>query len=257
MDDQALHIDGLKLELNGRMLLDDVSISVLSGETVGLVGESGSGKSLTARTLLGLTPQGSSLAGSSSVVDGSTGTSRPADSRSVAMIFQDPRSSLNPVRRIGDYLTEHAQQLKRVPRDRARAEAEATLRDVGLASPKDIMSNYPHELSGGMLQRVCIAGAVLAAPGFLISDEATTALDVTTQAEVIDVLQQQQVKRGMGLLFITHNLGLAAAICDRLYVMKAGAIVEHGTARQVLEHPSADYTKMLVTAFENPLGVTA
>ena len=142
------------------------------------------------------------------------------------MIFQDPRASINPVRRIGDYLTEGL-RASGVSRAKARSEALALLEKVGFRDPARALRQYPYEFSGGMLQRVVIAGALSIRPSLLLADEPTTALDVTTQAEVVALLKDLQAERGMGLVFVTHDLGLAAAVCDRVYVMYAGRIVEH------------------------------
>ncbi|WP_045248832.1 ABC transporter ATP-binding protein, partial [Microbacterium azadirachtae] len=247
-----LEIRDLTLDLSdGTRLLHGITLSVAPGETVGLVGESGSGKSLTARTVLGLTPDRAHIGGSVSV-DGRSPLS-PAALRAVrrsdaAMVFQDPRAGINPMRTIGDHLTEALRLNERWPRARARARAAELLADVRLPSPAEHLDQHPHELSGGMLQRVMIAGALTTAPRLLVCDEPTTALDVTTQAEIVQVLRELCADRGMGMLFITHDLNLAGSLCDRLVVMKDGAVVEEGPALEVLRAPQAEYTRRLVAA---------
>ncbi|OZB83791.1 MAG: ABC transporter ATP-binding protein [Microbacterium sp. 14-71-5] len=247
-----LDIRELTLDLaDGTRLLHGITLSVAPGETVGLVGESGSGKSLTARTVLGLTPDRAEIGGSVSV-DGRSPLA-PATLRSIrradaAMVFQDPRAGINPMRTIGDHLTEALRLNEGWSRSRARARAAELLADVRLPSPAEHLDQHPHELSGGMLQRVMIAGALTTSPRLLVCDEPTTALDVTTQAEIVQVLRELCAERGMGMLFITHDLNLAGSLCDRLVVMKDGAVVEEGPALDVLRAPQAEYTRRLVAA---------
>ncbi len=249
-----LEIDALTIHLpGGPRLLEGISLSVAAGETVGLVGESGSGKSLTARSVLGLLPARAETSGSVRVRDrealGAKGKELLAiRRRSAAMIFQDPRAGINPMRTIGDHLTESLRFCEGWDRARARDRAIELLAAVRLPNPEDHFRQYPFELSGGMLQRVMIAGALTSSPELLVCDEPTTALDVTTQAEIIAVLREQRVSRGMGMLFITHDLNLAGSLCDRIFVMNAGRIEEEGPARSVLRHPRAEYTKKLVAA---------
>jgi peptide/nickel transport system ATP-binding protein len=236
-----------------RELLHGITLHVESVETVGLVGESGSGKSLTARMALALWPDGATFGGSVSV-DGKEiiGSSEAGilDVRrnTAAMIFQDPRAGINPMRTIGDHMTETLQLVEHKSPAEARARAVELLRAVQLPDPEAHLKQFPHEFSGGMLQRVMIAGALTSSPKLLICDEPTTALDVTTQAEIIQVLATQRAQRGMGMLFITHDLNLAASICDRVYVMQGGNIVEQGAARQVFFAPTEAYTQRLVAA---------
>lgn len=249
-----LDISGLTLDLpNGRRLLDGISLSVAEGETVGLVGESGSGKSLTARSVLGLLPDRASAGGSvrldgREVLGATTRELLELRRRSAAMIFQDPRSGINPMRTIGDHLTESLRFGGGRSAGEARDRAYELLAAVRLPRPEDHLRQYPHELSGGMLQRVMIAGALTGSPKLLVCDEPTTALDVTTQAEVIALLVELRAKRGMGMLFITHDLNLAASICDRVCVMNAGRVEEQGDARRVFREPVAAYTRRLVAA---------
>ncbi|HEY1105176.1 MAG TPA: ABC transporter ATP-binding protein, partial [Agromyces sp.] len=258
-----LDIADLTLDLpNGTRLLDGISLTVEAGETVGLVGESGSGKSLTARTVLGLTPEASTLGGRV-VVDGhdlvGAGKRDVLDVRrhAAAMIFQDPRAGINPMRTIGDHMTETLRLCEGRSEADARARALELLGAVRLPRPEDHLKQFPHEFSGGMLQRVMIAGALTSSPKLLVCDEPTTALDVTTQAEIIRVLVEQRASRGMGMLFITHDLNLAASICDRVVVMSKGRVEETGDARRVFSTPTADYTKRLVAATPTVAGPAA
>ena len=249
-----LDISQLTLDLpDGTRLLDGVSLTVAAGETVGLVGESGSGKSLTARSVLGLLPPGAVTTGSVrldglSVLDATAGQVLELRRSRASMIFQDPRAGINPMRTIGDHLTEGLRLCQRMPNGEAQATALSLLESVGLPRPAEHLRQYPHELSGGMLQRVMIAGALTSSPHLLICDEPTTALDVTTQAGIIAVLAEQRAARGMGMLFITHDLNLAASICDRVVVLSAGRVVEQGDAREVFLHPQAEYTQRLLAA---------
>ncbi|SIO27967.1 dipeptide ABC transporter ATP-binding protein [Agromyces cerinus] len=249
-----LDISELTLDLpNGKRLLDGISLTVAEGETVGLVGESGSGKSLTARSVLGLLPSRATMGGSvqlldQSVLDASRSELLALRRTRASMIFQDPRAGINPMRTVGDHLTETMRLCEGRSAADAKAVAISLMEAVRLPRPEEHMNQYPHELSGGMLQRVMIAGALTSSPRLLICDEPTTALDVTTQAEIIGVLAEQRASRGMGMLFITHDLNLAASICDRVYVMSAGRVEEQGDARQVFSNPQAAYTKRLVAA---------
>ncbi|GAB3576786.1 ABC transporter ATP-binding protein [Leifsonia lichenia] len=249
-----LDISQLTIDLaTGTRLLHAVSLHVADGETVGLVGESGSGKSLTARAVLGLLP-GRATTGGTVLLEGSDvlGASRAELLRlrrtRAAMIFQDPRAGINPMRTVGDHLTEALRLGDGWSASAARDRAIELLHAVRLPRPEEHLRQYPHEFSGGMLQRVMIAGALAGSPQLLVCDEPTTALDVTTQAEIISVLTEQRAARGMGMLFITHDLNLAASLCDRVYVMSGGRIEEEGDAAQVFQRPAAAYTRRLVAA---------
>jgi peptide/nickel transport system ATP-binding protein len=247
-----LQIDGLGIRLPDETeLLRGISLTVDRGETVGLVGESGSGKSLTARAVLGLLPERARTAGSVRL-DGEEvlGASRrellAIRRHGAAMIFQDPRAGVNPMRTIGDHMTESLRLNEGWSAGRARERAIELLAAVRLPDPQEHLRQYPHEFSGGMLQRVMIAGALTSDPRLLVCDEPTTALDVTTQAEIIGLLKELRDARGMGLLFITHDLTLAGSLCDRIAVMRAGAIEEEGAAARVLTAPGTDYARRLV-----------
>jgi peptide/nickel transport system ATP-binding protein len=230
-----------------RPILDGVSLTVEAGQAVALVGESGSGKSVTARAALGLFP-GKAVLGGSVLVDGTdlVGADRAAvrtvRSSVASMIFQDPRAGINPVRRIGDFLTEPLRRVHGKARGEAEARALELLAAVGLPDPPRHMRQFPHELSGGMLQRVMIACALTTSPRLLLCDEPTTALDVTTQAEIMAILRNLQREQGLGMLLITHDLDLAAAVCDRVYVMYAGRIAEVASAKDLAQSPQHPYT---------------
>ncbi|GAA1759408.1 ABC transporter ATP-binding protein [Agromyces humatus] len=248
-----LEISDLSLRYGDAKILNRVNLAVAAGETVGLVGESGSGKSSTVRAALRLLPTSASLEGSVRIggrdvlgVDERELRSIRADE--VALIQQDPRGALNPVRRIGDSLTE---RLVRVHGERsvdAKRRGLELLEAVGISRPEHRFRQYPHELSGGMLQRVVIAAALTTRPKLLLADEATSALDVTTQAEVLAILRDQQQERGLGVLFITHDLHLAAAYCDRVYVMLRGEVVEELSGANLFAGASDPYTRLLLEA---------
>jgi oligopeptide/dipeptide ABC transporter ATP-binding protein len=242
------------LEVNGarRAVLRDVSLTLRRGEAVGLVGESGSGKSMTARAIARLLPPAAEVRGS--IRFGTTDVAQLAgpDLRryhsQVAMIFQDPRVHVNPVRTIGDFMTEALRTNHKVPRPQARRRAVDMLTQVGIEDGARRLGQYPHQMSGGMLQRVMIAAALLAGPRLLLADEPTTALDVTTQAEVMAILDNLRRQSGLAILFITHDLDLAAAICDRTVVMYAGQIVEVRASSLLHTEPLHPYTAALAAA---------
>ncbi|MFD7259252.1 ABC transporter ATP-binding protein [Streptomyces sp. NPDC059874] len=249
----TLDIQGLRITLPGtaRPVLDGVDLTVDSGETVALVGESGSGKTLTSRSALRLLPPGATVEGTVRVCGEDVLTMDPdrlsaLRTGTVAMIFQDPRAAINPLRRIGDFLTESVRLTKRMSRADATDRAAELLGEVGLDA--SALDKYPGQVSGGMLQRVMIAAALMGDPALLLADEPTTALDVTTQAEVIALLAKLRERFGTGLLFVTHDLDLAAAISDRVYVMYAGRIVESGPAEALFSRPRHPYTAALLAS---------
>ncbi|MFD8975274.1 MULTISPECIES: ABC transporter ATP-binding protein [unclassified Streptomyces] len=249
----TLDIRGLRITLPGtaRPVLDGVDLHVAAGETVALVGESGSGKTLTSRSALNLLPPGAVVEGAvrvrgEDVLTMDTDQLRALRTGTVAMIFQDPRAALNPLRRIGDFLTESVTLTGTMGRTDATARAAELLRAVGLND--SVLRKYPGQVSGGMLQRVMIAAALMGDPALLLADEPTTALDVTTQAEVVALLAELRERFGTGLLFVTHDLDLAAAISDRVYVMYAGRIAESGPAEALFARPRHPYTAALLAS---------
>jgi oligopeptide/dipeptide ABC transporter ATP-binding protein len=249
-----LSIDGLRIQLPGRTemrdVVSDVSLTIGAGEAVGLVGESGSGKSMTARAVIRVLPPRAVASGEVSF-DGRPILSmggrelRALRQKDIAMIFQDPSVHLNPIRTIGDFLAE-GMRLRGVTGEAARKTSESLLSQVLIDNPGRVLESYPHQLSGGMLQRVMIASAIDGEPRLLLADEPTTALDVTTQAEVLAIIDRLRRERGLGLLFITHDLELAAAICDRTVVMYAGRTVEEQGAMAVHREPLHPYTAGLL-----------
>ncbi|HET6663354.1 MAG TPA: ABC transporter ATP-binding protein [Acidimicrobiales bacterium] len=207
-----------------RQVVHRVDLSVAAGESVGLVGESGAGKSMTARTVVRLLPPGAMVEGSVRFGGREVFAMSPSELRAyragdATMIFQDPRAHTNPLRTVGDFLTEGLRLNRRLPRRASEERACELLGAVGVRNPRGRLSQYPHELSGGLLQRVMIAAALAAEPRLLLADEPTTALDVTTQAEVMAILADLRERLGLAMLFITHDLELAAAICDRIAVL--------------------------------------
>ncbi|QEU90590.1 ABC transporter ATP-binding protein [Streptomyces kanamyceticus] len=253
--EHVLDIQGLRITLPGtaRPVLDGVDLTVAAGETVSLVGESGSGKTLTSRSALRLLPPGAVTEGAvrvngDDVLTMDEGRLRALRTGTAAMVFQDPRAALNPLRRIGDFLTEsvRTESVRTTRRADATARATELLHAVGLDA--SVLHKYPGQVSGGMLQRVMIAAALMGDPALLLADEPTTALDVTTQAEVVALLARLRERFGTGLLFVTHDLDLAAAISDRVYVMYAGRIAEQGPADELFAHPRHPYTAALLAA---------
>jgi oligopeptide/dipeptide ABC transporter ATP-binding protein len=238
-----------------RRVIHDVTLDVDEGEAVGLAGESGAGKSMTARAVIRLLPRGSVTGGDitfngTSVLKMSAASLREYRRRDVAMIFQDPRAAINPVRRIADFLTEALV-------DRGDSESSALetviglLESVGINDVPRRMRQYPHELSGGLLQRMMIAAALAITPKLLLADEPTTALDVTTQSDVMVNLDTQRRERGLAMIFVTHDLELASAVCDRIAVMYAGFLVEDSPAEGLHRKALHPYTAALLASRPN------
>ncbi|MFV5995025.1 ABC transporter ATP-binding protein [Streptomyces sp. NPDC056231] len=238
-------------------ILASVSLTCAKGEIVGLVGESGSGKSMTLRTAVGLTPANAEVSGQVHVSGREMLGASPKDlaevrSRTASMIFQDPRAHINPFQRIGTFLTEVLRLHQGLSKSEAGRTAAALLAEVGLPDPDRHLRQYPHELSGGMLQRVMIAAALASEPELLLADEPTTALDVTTQAEIMSILLRLRRDRGLSIVLVTHDLDLAVAVCDRIHVMYAGSIVEANSATELARAPRHPYTAALFAARPAP-----
>ncbi len=232
--------------------VDGVSFSVERGETLGIVGESGSGKSVTCYSIMGLipTPPGRIVSGSA-LFDGTDllrctpPQSRAIRGKRVAMIFQDPMTSLNPYMRISEQIIEPLLIHEKISKPAALQRAIAALESVGINDPSKRIHLYPHEFSGGMRQRVMIAMALITKPELLIADEPTTALDVTVQAQILELIKKMQRDLGMAVIFITHDLGVVSGLCDRVQVMYAGRIVETADTRTLFHSPRHPYTRGL------------
>ena len=232
--------------------LNDVSIRMKEGEVLGIVGESGSGKSVTAYSLMGLTAENGKILGGEVNFNGhridlmTEKEIRKVRGKEISIIFQDPMTSLNPVYTIGNQIEEGVMIHGNKTRKEARERALELLTLVGINEPERRLKQYPHELSGGMRQRVMIAIALALEPKLLIADEPTTALDVTIQAQILDLMNDLKEKLKMGIMLITHDLGVVASMCDNIAVMYAGEIVEYGTADDIFYSPKHEYTKGLL-----------
>lgn len=236
-------------------VVDRVSFTVSPGECVALVGESGSGKSLTALSLLGLLPDAASLDPASAIILGQTALAELSDNElrhwrggRIAMVFQDPTASLNPVLRIGAHLVEALAAHRDVSPAVAREQAISLLAEVGIADAEERFDAWPHELSGGMRQRVMLAIALAGEPQLLVADEPTTALDVTVQAQILELLDRLRATRRLAVLLITHDLGIVAHHADRVLVMYAGRLAESGSVRDVFAEPEHPYTRGLLAS---------
>ncbi|MCD1641595.1 ABC transporter ATP-binding protein [Aurantimonas coralicida] len=257
-----LEVTGLKVEIPVRDTVlrpvRGIDISVAKGETVAIVGESGCGKSLTALAIMGLLPRQAKLTSEridlngESLSEASPRRWRKLRGDRIAMIFQDPMTALDPCYRIGDQMAEILRQHRKVSRSAARERSLELLRKVGIPSPEERLNQYPHQLSGGLRQRVMIAMALLCEPELIIADEPTTALDVTIQAQILRLLRDIQRETGIGLILITHDLGVVAGMADRIVVMYGGEVVEAGTCDEVLARPLHPYTEGLMRSIPVP-----
>lgn len=233
--------------------VDGVDISVWQGEVLGIVGESGCGKSVMSQSIMGLIPQppGKIVAGEitfkgQNLVSASEKTMRKIRGNEIAMIFQEPMTSLNPLYTIGEQIGETIRLHRKWKKKVARHAAIEMLRKVGIPRPEAIIDEHPHQLSGGMRQRVMIAMAMACDPQLLIADEPTTALDVTIQAQILGLMQELNEESSTAIMLITHDLGVVAEMCDRVIVMYAGKVVEEGSVREILKSPQHPYTKGLI-----------
>ena len=252
-----LRVDGLRTYFHTRhgivRAVDGISYAIEPGETLGIVGESGSGKSVSVLSLLGLLPSPPArIEGGSAQFDGRDLLAcSPEELRSlrgarISMVFQDPMTALNPYLRIGTQLIEPLQAHEKCARKEAWARGIAALESVGIHEAPARMTEYAHQFSGGMRQRVMIAMALITRPDLLIADEPTTALDVTVQAQILELIKQLQSELGMAVVLITHDLGVVAETCDRVLVMYAGKVVESALAEPLFAHPRHPYTRALM-----------
>ena len=235
--------------------VDGVSFHMDEGELIGLVGESGCGKSVTAMALSGLLKkrdvryEGTVKLDGKEILDTDRDNIRNLQGTSLAVVFQEPLGALDPIMKVGHQVEEaimvHYPEIRDAER---KAMAFEAMENSGLYDLENVYECYPHQLSGGMLQRICIAAAIISKPRLLIADEPTTALDVTTQAHILDLLKKINKEQGTGIIMISHNLAVVNALCSRIIVMKSGKIVEDGTARQIRNDPQHEYTKKLIAA---------
>ncbi|MBQ9197424.1 MAG: ABC transporter ATP-binding protein [Clostridia bacterium] len=229
-----------------------IDLTVREGEILGIVGESGSGKSVSMKSVIRLVPPSAAVTADSILLDGVELTAltekqmRSVRGGSVSMIFQDPMTSLDPLKRVGAHIGEVLRRHLNMRRAEARQEAVSLLRKVGVPSPETRVDQYPHEFSGGMRQRVLIAMALACHPKLLIADEPTTALDVTIQAQILDLIRDLQRQDKMSVILITHDLGVVAQLCHRIAVMYGGLILEEGTTEEIFESPAHPYTQALL-----------
>src|SRR5687767_5364332 len=256
-DDSLLDIRGLRVDfpdVPGAPAIDGMDLKVGRGEIVALVGESGSGKSLTALTVMGLLPPGAEVIGGEARLDGedvlamSSKRFNHVRGNKVAMLFQQPKVMLDPTARVGSQVAESLRKHRKIGRREAKARVVEMLRDVGIPEPARRAASFAYQLSGGMAQRVMIAAALSADPELLIADEPTTALDVTVQAQILDLLKHKRDELGLSILLITHDLGIVSTMADRVAVMYAGRIVENGTTKDIFENPQHPYTQALLKA---------
>ncbi len=238
--------------------VDGVSFTLMPGETLGIVGESGSGKSMTALSVMGLVPEpagriagGKILFQGEDLVQKSQSEMQAIRGREICMILQDPMTSLNPVFSVGNQLVETVRQNKEPHQASLRERAIELLQKVKISSPETRMANYPHQMSGGMRQRVVGSIAIAGAPKVLIADEATTSLDATIQYQYLALLKELRADTGMSIIFITHDFGIVAKMCDRVAVMYAGRVAEIADVRDLFNHPAHPYTEALMRSVPN------
>ena len=262
MEDVILSVENLTVDFytyEGVLhVLDDVNFKVKRGEIFGVVGETGCGKSVTSRLIMGLIPSNANIKSGRILFNGknilkmSERELNRIRGREISMIFQNPIGSLNPVFKIKDQMVNVIMSNQEVDKDAALDKAFKFLKLVNMPDPERVLESYPFELSGGMAQRVMIAMAISSRPKLLIADEPTTALDVTIQAQILKLIKELQEKLGMSVLFITHDLGVVAQLCDRIGVMYAGSIVAYGSTYNILKNPKHPYTTGLMGAIPRP-----
>ena len=247
-------LSAISLRAAGAPILRRVSLAVDTGEVHGLVGESGAGKSTIAKAILGIIPTQVKLTGGSIVFEGrdllalSPSELRAVLGRDITLVPQDPSTALNPSRRIDVQMTDGLRLKRGLSRKEARLRARALLAEVQIRDPERVLSSYPHQLSGGMRQRVLIAAAFALEPKLVIADEPTTALDVTVQKQILRLIRALQERHGTSVLFVSHDLGVVAQICDRVSVLYMGKVVEQGATADILQNPQHPYTQALLAA---------
>lgn len=252
MTENILEIKQLKVDINKKNqepqpIIKTIDLTIPKGEIVGIVGESGSGKSMTMKGIMNILPENGSMSYESFYFDGKD-QKNTKDKIPAAMIFQDPMTSLNPLRTIGYHLVEVVLRNNKLSKKEAEKLVIQELNKVGITLPEKRMKQYPHELSGGMRQRIMIAMALLAKPKLLIADEPTTALDVTIQAQILDLIRKLQQEEDLSVILVTHDFGIVAGMCQSIRVMYDGKIVEEGTIDEVFYEPAHSYTKELLKA---------
>ena len=248
-----LSVEHLDISFGTSLAVRDLSFAIESGEALGLVGESGSGKSVTSLAVMRLLVPQARVSGSirfdgEELLSASEEKMRELRGKAIAMIFQEPMTALNPLMRVGDQVAEAVLAHDGVSRKEAFDRAVAALNDVAIPDPSSRARDYPHQLSGGQRQRVMIAMAIVNRPQLLIADEPTTALDVTVQAQILELLARLREKFSLSMLFISHDLGVVSQVSDRVAVMYRGQMVESGSARQVFTAPAHEYTRGLLNA---------
>lgn len=248
-----LNITNLTIQYGNKVpVVNNFNLSVKKGEIIGIVGESGSGKTTVIKSIIGALNKNSKILSGSILFENeeilNNSNLKNKHGKDITMIFQDSRNTLNPIRKIGVQFIEYIQEHSNLSKEEAKEKAILMLKKMNLPTPENVMNSYPHQLSGGMCQRVGIAIAMTFNPKVLLADEPTSALDVTTQAQIVEELLNLRKNYGTTILIVTHNLGVAAYMSDRIIVMKKGDVLEQGTPREIINSPKSDYTKILLNS---------
>lgn len=254
--DNLLSVENLKMYLKSRMgivkAVDDVTLKIDKGESIGLVGESGCGKSMTARSIMRLIPRigrfmgGKILFENRNILKMSQKEMEQVRGKGMSMIFQEPTTYLNPIKRVGDQIAEGMLHHKLAEKTEVKRRVVEQISNVGIPSPEQVARMFPHQLSGGMQQRILISLALVCHPKLLLADEPSSSLDATVQAQILDIIRREIDERGISMLLITHDLGIVADLTDRIYVMYAGKVVEHAKTLDIFRHPIHPYTEGLL-----------